>query len=818
MKKELVSLFLLMPILLTLSGCGGRETGSQISEDALIAAPSEQALYVPEFLSLEGENIDYDGMRVTADALCYLSYAWSEEIQYYELLINTFSLRDRTTASFPLAWPEGPRNQAMMEYTFGGDGSLYAIAQTFPTEEKEPGFLLYKFHPEGEQIFSLDVTEQLLQNPEEGVRINAMEADSQGRIYIAGNSAVWLYDEQGKYQGKVSPGETDSGKVTSGEMGAGKTASGETGSEEAAPGETTSVKATSGEMGAGKSIQIQASPANLLINGLYCDGNGKMYVSYGEAGYGGQGDTLAEIDFQDKVLNVVCEDFPTVNTFSPHPGQGFLMQDHTSVYTCDPAAPEQAEMLLSWMDCDISGQSVLNFGQTADGSIAAVLETRDRSGELALLTKSSPENIVQKETLVLGVLTGAYNYEPAVVRFNRSNEKYRIVLKEYYTYEAHGDLTLEDGLAKLHADLVSDHCPDLLEVTGLNLTRLAAKDVFQDLRPYLEKSGTFAPEDFVSEILEAYTFDGTLVTIPYAVFLETVMGNARQVGTETEWTPEKVIALAEENPDTELFDGADRTDILNFLMKYGEAAFVDWESGKCSFDSEQFKNLLTFVKGFPETVDHNPDRPSTPSRIQNGEVLLKTVELYNFDTIQIDLETFGSDAVCIGYPTADGGRHAMTAIFSYAIASGSKNKDGAWAFIESMLSEEGGSNGMGFPSVKQRLETCLEDAVSVKYMLDEKGEVYLDEKGEPVVMGNTSSVQYGDGWSYTYHTATREEAELILSLLPDARPAFAFMESGSEIRAIISEEAEAFYAGQKTVEETAKIIQNRAQLYVDENR
>ncbi|MCI9142261.1 MAG: hypothetical protein HFH87_06500, partial [Lachnospiraceae bacterium] len=62
MKKELVSLFLLMPILLTLSGCGGRETGSQISEDALIAAPSEQALYVPEFLSLEGENIDYDGM------------------------------------------------------------------------------------------------------------------------------------------------------------------------------------------------------------------------------------------------------------------------------------------------------------------------------------------------------------------------------------------------------------------------------------------------------------------------------------------------------------------------------------------------------------------------------------------------------------------------------------------------------------------------------------------------------------------------------------------------------------------------------------
>lgn len=808
MKKELVSLFLLMPILLTLSGCGGRETGSQISEDAPTAASSEQALYVPEFLSLEGENIDYDGMRITTDALCYLSYAWSEEIQYYELLINTFSLQDRTTESFPLVWPEGPRNQAMMEYTFGEDGSLYAIAQTFPTEEDDPRFLLCNFHPEGKLIFSLDVTEQLLANPEEGVRINAMETDSQGRIYIAGNSAVWLYDEQGKYQGQISPGETTSIKTSLGETASGKTASGE----------TASGKVTSGEMGSGKSVQMQASPTNLLVSGLYCDGNGNMFVSYGEAGYGGQGDTLAEIDFESKVLTVVCEDFPTVNTFSPHPGQSFFMQDRTNVYTYDPAAPEQAEILFGWMDCDISGQSVLNFGQTSDGSIAAVLATRDRSGELALLTKVSPEEAVQKETLVLGVLTGGYNYEPAVVRFNRSNEKYRIILKEYYNYDAHGDLTLEDSLAKLHADLVSDHCPDLLEVTGLNLTQLAANDVFQDLRPYLEKSSVFGPEDFISEILEAYTFDDTLVTIPYAVFLETVMGNAGLVGPEAEWTPEKVIALVEGNPDTELFDGADRTDILNFLMEYGEAAFVDWESGKCSFDSEEFKNLLTFVKGFPETVDHNPDRPSTPSRIQNGEVLLKTVELYNFDTIQIDLETFGSDAVCIGYPTADGGRHAMTAIFSYAIASGSKNKDGAWAFIESMLSEEDGSNGMGFPSVKQRLETCLEDAVSVKYMLDEKGEVYLDENGEPVVIGNTSSVQYGDGWSYTYHTATREEAELILSLFPDACPAFAFMDSGSEIRAIISEEAEAFYAGQKTVEETAKIIQNRAQLYVNENR
>ena len=104
----------------------------------------------------------------------------------------------------------------------------------------------------------------------------------------------------------------------------------------------------------------------------------------------------------------------------------------------------------------------------------------------------------------------------------------------------------------------------------------------------------------------------------------------------------------------------------------------------------------------------------------------------------------------------------------------------------------------------------------MEYLLDEKGEIYLDENGEPVILGNTSSVRYGDGWSYTYHTPTREEAEVILSLLKDARPVFP--DSGNEIRNIIAQEAEAFFRSQKSVEEVSEIIQNRVKLYVEENR
>ena len=35
---------------------------------------------------------------------------------------------------------------------------------------------------------------------------------------------------------------------------------------------------------------------------------------------------------------------------------------------------------------------------------------------------------------------------------------------------------------------------------------------------------------------------------------------------------------------------------------------------------------------------------------------------------------------------------------------------------------------------------------------------------------------------------------------------------------IINEEMDGFYTGQKTAQEVAKVIQSRAQVYVDENR
>lgn len=63
---------------------------------------------------------------------------------------------------------------------------------------------------------------------------------------------------------------------------------------------------------------------------------------------------------------------------------------------------------------------------------------------------------------------------------------------------------------------------------------------------------------------------------------------------------------------------------------------------------------------------------------------------------------------------------------------------------------------------------------------------------------------------------TWDNVNVALKLVPDAAPFFSVEED--EIIRIINEEAPACYTGQKGIDEVSSVIQNRIQLYVDENR
>ena len=756
LKKMTASALAAMTVF-SLAACGGEES----------AEPKKEWVYVPEFTQLQEEDVDYYDMKLVGDGLYYVSYEWNEETFTSSESLIRYSLTDGSTAEVPIIWTDTERDHNLGNYCVGADGSVYSIVYSYDMETYESQEMLVKFDATGKQVFEIDMTKYMEADPENSYA-NGMALDGEGRVYVSSNNVVWLFDAVGNYQGTVSVG----------------------------------------------------SSANSWIQALGCGKNGKVYVSCYSYDGNSSGNTLTEINFEGKTAGATYANFPGGNSQTLIPGieQEFMVHDGMSVYEYDLETQTKTK-LFDWLDSDINGNSVQNFGVLADGRILVVINDweTDDSG-LAYLTKTKAEEVPQKETIVFATMSGSSELQAAAVAFNKSNDTYRISIKQYVDYDSFSENTWSDAMTNLLNDITSKNCPDMIDLTGLNVSQLAAKDVFADLNTFLEKSAVLKREDFVENILKASTYNDKLVAIPAYFEMQTIVGATDKVGTEMGWTLQEMLEFAKKYPEAELFDNMTKSTMMYYLMMYNENLFIDWETGKCNFDTDEFKSLLTFLKDFPDEYRWEEGQPSTPTKIQNGEVLLDSAYVYNFESIQIYWEMFGGDVTCIGYPSANksSGCALMTGQ-AYAITSKSKKQDGAWAFIESFLTREVDDWWYGFPTMKSELEAMKEEATKVEYYTDENGEPILDENGEPIVMGGGGGIGYEDGWEYTYTIPTQKEVDIIMSLMDVAQPV-SMAASESQTTKIILEEAASFWAGQKSVEEAAAIIQSRIQIYVDENR
>lgn len=749
-----MALMLAAVMVFSLAACGS-------SGDSGDARQAKEWAYVPEFITMDEENTNYYEMQIVGENLYYLSYDWDEETGESSQSICKYSLADRKMTSVPIEWAEIVGDQNINRYYFLEDGSMYAVVYCYSEDYSESTQFLSKFDAEGKQIFSQDITDLAADS-----YLDTVMVDGEGRIYIAGDGKVWLFDAEGNNKGSVSVDNS----------------------------------------------------GNTWIDALICGKDGKVYLGYSSYDGNQSHYTLCEVDFDGKKTGKSYEDVPRSNSMTAGVDYDFLVNDGNSLYGYNLGQKEK-EYMFDWLDSDINGNSVRKFGQMEDGKVIAVIEDWENNDNgVALLTKKKAEEVPQKETILIATLGGSYNLQSKAVKFNKANTKYHISIKEYVNYDNYDENTWPDALNNLNNDITSANCPDMIDLSSLKVSQLVAKGVLEDLNPYLEKSSKLNREDFVENILNAYTYDGVLVSIPAYFNMQTVIGATSMVGSESGWTLADLIEFSNEHPGTELFDRVSKQAILQAAMMFNEDSFIDWNTGECKFDSDAFKNILEFVNKFPDEVEWEEGMDSEPTRIQNGEVLLAQAYIYDFDQLQMYDEIFKGDYTCIGFPTVDGtGGHALTTGEAYGITTKSEHKEGAWEFLESILTEEdNGRYWNGFPTVKSRLEDMAKKATEPEYVTDENGEIMKDENGEPIVSQGGSSVGYEDGWSYTYRLATQEEVDRVMELMNNARPVS--YNTNDEVSKIINEEAEGYFKGQKSVDEVAGIIQNRVKIYVGETK
>jgi hypothetical protein len=117
------------------------------------------------------------------------------------------------------------------------------------------------------------------------------------------------------------------------------------------------------------------------------------------------------------------------------------------------------------------------------------------------------------------------------------------------------------------------------------------------------------------------------------------------------------------------------------------------------------------------------------------------------------------------------------------------------------------------PVLKSRLETIFTNAITPEYELDAEGNLVLDDRGNRIEQSKYGSVFGNSDIVHYLYAVTEDETAGVRAFIDSlVMPA-----QQNEVYNIIKEEAEAYFVGQKTVDEVVDIIQRRVQVYVSVN-
>ena len=412
------------------------------------------------------------------------------------------------------------------------------------------------------------------------------------------------------------------------------------------------------------------------------------------------------------------------------------------------------------------------------------------------LRREAVSGLPEKEELVLVSIFPDSTLEQAVAGFNLESDRYRVTVETYEWGE------VEMGL---NPRLVSSDPPDLLDVSKLDILNYAQRSAFEDLVPYLEGSGVLDRDMFPENLLEGYTIDGRLVCIPRTFEIHAVAGRASRLGDGMGWTMEEVMGLTERYPGQRLaLDTSAQFLVKELCGRYICQHYIDWNTGECRFEGDEFRAFLEWVG---ENADSVRTDNSQNDSYWDTERLLAREDMVFLGQCAKMAALFGEDVTFKGDPTDDG-----KAVFSarpkdaLCILAGSEHKEGAWAFVEYLLSRESD----GIPGRRDFLEDLIEAEMTPEYFMTDDGEIRMSGE-EPDLKPKTVYNKV------PFYYMTQEQADMVREIVEavDFTPAGGLRDTVTDI---ILDEIGGYMEGTRGVEDTARIIQNRVRTVVQENR
>ncbi len=471
---------------------------------------------------------------------------------------------------------------------------------------------------------------------------------------------------------------------------------------------------------------------------------------------------------------------------------------------------KSATKIVDFSSSDINSDYTYNMKMTGVDSFLTVSWVNEAgeygASSISKYIKVDPSQVEDRVILTLASSYGNYTIKQAVTEYNKSQTKYKIKFVDYSEEN--------DPDSKLSADIAAGDIPDMLDVSygvgNMSLDQCIAKGLLEDLTPYIEKDEEISESDFIPSMYESMKHDGKIYSVSSCASIMTLMARKSETGEEQGWTFQEMKDYVDSQPETaKIFYSDNKTDMLDDFMYGCGADFINWEKGECYFDSQDFKDVLEMCnRGTNDEMNYDEEMPSTTEMVRNHDMLFVNGGV-SIDNLVVYKAMFEDDLVCKGFPNKNKKGNFFMFQDSVAISSKCADKEAAWNFIRQFMTEEYQSKHYlttyGVPTREDVYEAYVQCYTCTEETQDKYGNDIYPNEGS-----------YGmDGLDVECKPLTQEQVADYRALVDSASGVWAYDEN---VQKIVSEEAAAYFSGDKSLDDVCAIIQNRATTYVNENK
>ncbi len=456
--------------------------------------------------------------------------------------------------------------------------------------------------------------------------------------------------------------------------------------------------------------------------------------------------------------------------------------------------------IMDFMRSDITWAEAMDFIVLEDGRFIGTIKD-NKTGEKSFILCTKKEDLNQDDRIeisygTIGIEDDIYS---AIREFNNSSDKYHITIKDY--------MNEEDPVTKLNLDIASGNVPDIIDLAVCNADEYISKGLVDDLTSYIDEDKDINVSDFIPSVLGAIKKDGKIYYIAPNFLVSTLVGSTSNVGMEKGWTFEDFKKVIKESPEgVRPFLSDNRIDVFASLIDAGESDYIDWKAGKCTFDSDDYRDILYLSKtlGVDEEYDYED---VDESEIMEGRVLFQT-GFVDMSGIQLCDLLYDGKYNCVGYPNKEKNGSFFFFPVQVGIYSKSENKEGAWEFLRTLLSKEYQGLTMSdnnMPTRQDCFDLMLEGAMAEKSYVNELGKEIAPRDYE-VPVGN-KTIKLGP--------ITQEQADMYSKLINKTSKVGYFDDAVTDI---LLEEAQDYFSGKNNLDKAVANTQNRVNIYINEKK